>query len=110
MVSTVEPGAGPMGRCVAAGEASVRELDRLLGLDAPDVPYGVHAVAWKDHALEASVKLGEDAVVVFRLERRTKDSEGIVQTDDLVLYYRGEGVPAGGLRGISPAKERLHDL
>jgi hypothetical protein len=81
------------GRIVAAGKQSVEAMAHLLGVDEAGPGFKVQAVAWMDHALEVSVLMPDAKEAVFRIERRSEDSEGLVQTERLTLYYRGHTLP-----------------
>lgn len=96
------------GRCVPAGAQSRAFLSHLLGISETRGRYGVKAVAWMDHAVEASVPLQGGEEVAFRIERRSEDSAGMVVTDHLVLYFRGKGIPEDLFEAVEThAKERL---
>jgi hypothetical protein len=81
------------GRSVPAGAISRSFLSRLLGISELNGKYRIRAVAWVDHAVEASVPLGQEEVV-FRIERRTEGASGLVVCPHLILYYRGKDIPA----------------
>ena len=89
------------GRCVPAGTQSKNLLSRLLGITATQGKYTLRAVAWMDHALEASIATDGDGEVTFRIERRSEDAQGLVVTDKLILYFRGEGIPEDLLEAVS---------
>ena len=68
-------------------------MARLLGIDrAPGEPV-VSAVAWMDHAMDVAVTDQDKQVHVFRIERRTPESRGLLVTEYLNLYARGKGLP-----------------
>ena len=98
------------GRCVPAGAVSRAFLSRLLGISELGGKYRVRAAAWVDHAVEASVPLGKQEVV-FRIERRTEGASGLVVCPHLILYYRGEDVPAELAEAVEKhAPGRLENL
>lgn len=82
------------GKVVAAGPATIEAISHLLGLDLQKT-YNLRSVAWCDHALEASLPITGEEEVVFRIERRSEDSRGMVLTGNLVMYYRGKDLPRG---------------
>ena len=81
------------GKRVPAGERSRSFLSGLLGIQEAGEKYRIKAVAWVDHAVEASVPL-EQAEVVFRIERRAEGASGLVVSQHLILYFRGQDIPA----------------
>jgi hypothetical protein len=100
------------GRCVAAGAVSRAFLSRLLGISELGGSYRIRAAAWVDHAVEASVPLGQEEVV-FRIERRTEGADGLVVCPHLVLYYRGEAIPpelAEAVERHAPARLEKHTI
>jgi hypothetical protein len=77
------------GRCVSVGASTRSFLAHLLGLTKLGGQYRIRAAAWLDHAIEASIPL-KQGEVVFRIERRKEEAAGLVESEHLVLYYRGE--------------------
>lgn len=99
------------GRCLPAGDHTRTLAADLLGLDDLRGRYPVRAVAWIDHALEASLVLPQGDEITFRIERRQPGAEGMVQTEHLLLYFRGTGLPAELAEAIEArAPERLAGL
>ena len=95
------------GRCVPAGAQSRTLLSGLLGVSETGNKYRIRSVAWVDHAVEASVPVG-DAEVVFRIERKAEKTTGLVTCEHLILYYRGKDIPSDLAEAVERhAAERL---
>lgn len=101
------------GKCLAAGGRSRRFFGHLLGLAASGGRYHVRAVAWMDHVVEMAVPTGGGQEVVFRIERSSEQSAGLIHTDKLVLYFRGRDIPtelAELIERNAPANLARHTL
>ncbi|RLB59595.1 MAG: hypothetical protein DRI34_01335 [Deltaproteobacteria bacterium] len=81
------------GKCLAAGGRSRRFFGHLLGLPRSGGKYHVRAAAWMDHAVEVAIPTGDRQEAVFRIERSTEQSVGLIRTGELVLYFRGQDIP-----------------
>ncbi len=111
--STQDQRSGPPssvgGHIVTAGEASRTALARLLGIASLGPPFAVTSVAWMDHALELAVAVtaasdneqGEEEPLVLRVEARTPESRGLLLTEHLNLFIRGEGAPEQLVRCVA---------
>lgn len=96
------------GRCLAGGAHSRALAAELLGIEALQQRYPIRAVAWIDHALEASIQLADEAEITFRIERSQPGAAGMVETGRLRLFFRGQGLPAELAETIEArAPERL---
>lgn len=95
------------GRVVAGGQATRQAMTRLLGVDRAPGGCQVQAVAWSDHAMEVAICCDDKAVHVFRIERRTPESRGLVLTEHLNIYSRGKGLPLSIARVVQAVASRL---
>jgi hypothetical protein len=87
------------GKIVAAGPTACETIGALLHVAAS--PFRLHAAAWMDHAVEVAILDPSDHTHVFRIERRTPDSKGLVLTRDLNIYSRGKDLPAALARLVA---------
>ncbi len=96
------------GHIVTAGEKSREALGKLLGITALGAPFAVTSVAWMDHALEVAVATGEAEAedLVLRVEARTPESRGLLLTEHLNLFIRGEGAPEQLVRAVAEGGAR----
>lgn len=96
-----------VGRVVAAGPRCCEQFKRLLGLDRCPA-CAVSTLAWVEHAVELAVTVPNSAPVVLRIERRSPQSQGLLQTKHLVVYGRGKLMPAAIAESVGRhAGERL---
>ncbi|MDH5492014.1 MAG: nitrogenase component 1, partial [Myxococcales bacterium] len=85
---------GPVaGRIVAAGAHTRERMAFLLGIDEAGPEYAVASAAWLDHAIEIGVSGEGETLVVFRIERRGPESQGLLVTEHLNVYSRGPKMP-----------------
>jgi len=82
------------GRIASAGTQTRARLGAALEVGVGPPAVSLLAAAWRDHALEASLSLGDDGPYVLRIEGRTPESKGLVLTDKLNIYIRDKRVPA----------------
>jgi hypothetical protein len=96
---------------VAAGPVARRRIAELLGLDDPGGRFVAASAAWLDHAVELAVEAGAAQPVVFRVERRTPESRGLVLTARLNVYSRGRDLAVELAERVSRAAPgRLGDM
>ena len=81
------------GRTAAGGEASRRAFGRLLGVAAAGPPFAVRAVAWVGRKVRVAVTTGADSEVVFTIEARQADAEGLLLTEALAVRYGKRSPP-----------------